>query len=235
MCGAGAGVGGEVGAEQEHVAGEKLGAKVGEDGSGGVGGEVADAGADIEGEGAGVAETVKRKAFAGVVGDLDAHGDAGDVGANAAAGLAECGGGDVYRLVDDGSLPTDGGGEEDAGLGSGAGSELDEGKDRCGIGAAGERGLRDDIVGVGGEDAALGAGEIVLGELGDLLEELGAGFIVEEPGGEGLGSRGEAVARFRCYGFEDAGSDERIGCFVERFRDRGDEWHLGSSPEWSAA
>ena len=44
----------EVGAEQEGVAGLELGAQVGEDGAGLGGGEVADAGADVEGEDAGV-------------------------------------------------------------------------------------------------------------------------------------------------------------------------------------
>ena len=70
--------GGEVGAEEEGVAGEELGAEVGEDVVGVVGGEVADAGADVEGEGAGVGQAVEGKASAGVVGDLDADGDAGD-------------------------------------------------------------------------------------------------------------------------------------------------------------
>jgi hypothetical protein len=39
---------------------------------------------------------------------------------------------------------------------------------------------------VGGEEGALGAGEVVLGEGGDLFEELGAALVVKEPGGEGL-------------------------------------------------
>jgi hypothetical protein len=36
---------------------------------------------------------------------------------------------------------------------------------------------------VGGEEGALGAGEVVLGQRGDLLEEAGAALVVEEPGG----------------------------------------------------
>jgi hypothetical protein len=50
----------------------------------------------------------------------------------------------------------------------------------------------EDFVGVGGEEGALGAGEVVLGECGDLLEELGAGFVVEEPRGERFWGGGEA-------------------------------------------
>ena len=40
--------------------------------------------------------------------------------------------------------------------------------------------------GVRGEDGTLGAGEVVLGEGGDLLEELGAALVVEEPRGKGF-------------------------------------------------
>ena len=50
---------------------------------------------------------------------------------------------------------------------------------------------------VGREDGALGAGEVVLGEGGDLLEELGPRLVVEEPGGVrfGAGWRGPAGLR----------------------------------------
>ena len=47
-----------------------------------------------------------------------------------------------------------------------------------------------------GEQGALGAGEVVLGEVGDLLEEVGAALVVEEPGGEGLRRGGEAGEGF---------------------------------------
>ena len=86
------------------------------------GGEVADAGADVEGEGAGVGEAIEGEGFAGVVGDLDADGDAGDVVEDVFGGFGEGGVGDVDGLVDDASLLADGGGEEDAGLGGGAGA-----------------------------------------------------------------------------------------------------------------
>ena len=114
--------GSEVGAEEEGVAGEELGAEVAEDVAGVGGGEVADAGADVEGEGAGVGEAIEGQAFAGVVGDLDADGDTGDVALDVFSGFGEGGGGDVDGLVDDASLLADGGGEEDAGLGGGAGA-----------------------------------------------------------------------------------------------------------------
>ena len=53
--------GAEVGAEEEGVAGEELGAEVAEDVTSVFGGEVADAGADVEGQGAGVGEAVERE------------------------------------------------------------------------------------------------------------------------------------------------------------------------------
>ena len=80
----------------------------------------------------------------------------------------------------------------------------------------------DDLVGVGGEDAALGAGEVVLGEGGDLLEEMGAGFVVEEPRGEGFGRGGEAGAGFVGDGFGGGVEDRGF----EDFLSGGDGWHL---------
>jgi hypothetical protein len=61
------------------------------------------------------------------------------------------------------------------------------------------RGVLDDFVGVGGEDGALGAGEVILWELGDLLEEPGAGLVVEEPRSECSRMCGKASASFGGY------------------------------------
>src|SRR6266851_395985 len=191
--------GNEVGAEQKFVAGEELGAEVAEDLGCVAGGEVADAGADVEGEGAGIGETVEGQTLAGVVGDLNADNNARDVGADVLAGRRERGRGDVDGLVDDASLPADCGGEEDSGLGGGACAQFDQGQ-----GLSVSSGLLDDFVSVRGEDAALGAGEVVLGQGRNLLEEVGTGFIVEEPGGEGSGARGEAATGFGGYGFDGA-------------------------------
>jgi len=184
------------------------------------GGEVADAGADVEGEGAGVGEAVEGEAFAGVVGYLDADGDPGDILADVFAGFDEGGGGDVYGLVDDASLLAHGGGEEDAGLGGGARAEFDDGEDGGGVVARGERGLGDDFVGVGGEDAALGAGEVVLRKLGDLLEEVGTGFVVEEPWRERFRGRGETCASFCGYCPDGAGGGDEFRSWAGEFRDR---------------
>jgi uncharacterized membrane protein YgcG len=52
-------------------------------------------------------------------------------------------------------------------------------------------------------EGALGAGEVVLGKVGDLLEEVGAALVVEEPGREGLGGRSEAGEGFVQDGFVD--------------------------------
>ena len=73
------------------------------------------------------------------------------------------------------------------GVGPIAGSSI-AGGECCYVDRGG--GFPEDLRRVGGEDAALGAGGVVLGELGDLLEECGAGFVVEEPWGEGFGASG---------------------------------------------
>jgi hypothetical protein len=51
-----------------------------------------------------------------------------------------------------------------------------------------------------GEEMALGAREVVLRKLCDLLEELGAFLVVEEPGRESLWSAGETGANLDGYG-----------------------------------
>ncbi len=72
-----------------------------------------------------------------------------------------------------------------------------------------------------GEDAALGAGEVVLGEFGDLLEEVGASLVVEEPGGEVFGLA-ERPTRASCA----MASAMLVGVGVGR---EGRWWHVGSS------
>ena len=52
----------------------------------------------------------------------------------------------------------------------------------------------DDSIGVPGEDFAFGARGIVLRELANPLEKLGADFVVDEPTGESLGRGGQARA-----------------------------------------
>ena len=79
----------------------------------------------------------------------------------------------------------------------------------------------EDLVGVGGEEGALGAGEVVLGEGGDLLEEAGAGGVVEEPGGEGFWRGGEAATGL---GGDGVGSGD-----WRRFQGRGVRGHWGLS------
>jgi len=54
---------------------------------------------------------------------------------------------------------------------------------------------------MGGEEAALGAGEVVLGKSSDGLKEERSGFVIEEPGRESLGVRGEAEAGLGVDGF----------------------------------
>ena len=244
--------GAEVGAEEEGIAGEELGAEVAEDVARVFGGEVADAGADVEGQGAGVGKPVEGEGLAGVVGYLDADGDTGEVGEDVFAGSGEGGLGDVNGLIDDASLLADGFGEEESGLGGGTGAQLDEGE-HGGGGSVGGRGsvaggvgsvggvgpvagsvgcsvdcgggFPEDLRGVEGEDAALGAGGVVLGELGDLLEECGAGFVVEEPWREGFRAGDEAGAGLLCYMRGNCVAGPRKG----GFGCDGECRHLGSS------
>ena len=119
----------EVGAEEERVAGLELGAKADEDVAGLCGGEVADAGADVEREDAGVGRSRSmRTAVGDVVGDLAADGDAGDGALDLVACFVERGGADVDGLVEDGGLAVTEGAEKDAGLGGGAGAEFGDGE-----------------------------------------------------------------------------------------------------------
>ena len=182
------GAGGEVRAEEEGVARGEVGAETAEDGGGLGGREVADAGADVKGEDAAAVGALEGVGLGDVVGDLGMDEDAGDGGGEVGGGFGECGGADVDGLVEDLGLEAGGGLEEEAGLGGGAGAKF-------GDGDGGDE-FEEDFVGVGGEEGALGAGEVILGECGDLLEELGATLVVEEPGREGLLGGGEAGEGF---------------------------------------
>ena len=81
--------------------------------------------------------------------------------------------------------------EEDAGLVARAGAQLDE--------RGGAAGLGDDHA-VGGEDLALGAGGVVLGQAGDLVEQRRATVVVEPLGRQRLGRRGEPGERVGPHG-----------------------------------
>jgi hypothetical protein len=110
-------------------------------------------------------------------------------------------------------LAADGGGEKNASLGGGSGAKLDECKERSGIGATGLRGERDDLIGMGGEEFTFGAGEVILWQCGDLLEETRTRFVVEEPGGECFGERAEARADLRGDRFAYIRSKNGERCF----------------------
>src|SRR5699024_502826 len=75
------------------------------------------------------------------------------------------------------------GGQEQSGLDPGSGAEFEKG---LGIGHLG------DLVGVAFEDGAFGAGRIVLGQLGDVLEQGSAVCVVEPLGRELFGAEGQA-------------------------------------------
>ena len=65
-----------------------------------------------------------------------------------------------------------------------------------------------------GQDGALGAGEVVLGEGGDLVEEVRAQLVVEEPRGEGLLLTGGFVEAGQ--GFGEDGVVEGVGDWGHR-------------------
>ncbi len=67
------------------------------------------------------------------------------------------------------------------------------------------------LAGVGVKEGALDAGEVVLGELGDLVEELRAGLVIKEPGRELLVFAGEAFEDGLREGGIDAGGRLGIG------------------------
>src|SRR5690625_2286656 len=73
--------------------------------------------------------------------------------------------------------------QEQSGLDPGSGAEFDKG---LGVGRLG------DLVGVEFEDGAFGAGRVVLGQLGDVLEQGAAACVVEPLGWELFGAEGQA-------------------------------------------
>jgi len=91
LIGVGAAAGCEIGAKKQGVAGEKLSAQVAEDISCVLGGEVADAGTDVERQGAGVGEAIEGEGLAGVISYLNADGDAGDAADDVVGSLSERG------------------------------------------------------------------------------------------------------------------------------------------------
>src|SRR5579871_4891133 len=112
----GAKAGSEVGADEKLIAGEKLCSQVSEDVAGVFGGEVADAGADVEGQGACVGKAIEGEGLGGVVGNLTSNGDARDISSDVFSGGEEGGLGDVDGLVNDCALTANSSGQKDAGL-----------------------------------------------------------------------------------------------------------------------
>src|SRR6185503_18402968 len=139
----------------------------------------------------------------------------GDVIEDVLAGAVERRDRDIDRLVDHAPLQPDCRREKNARLGGGARSKLDERKGLAWLAG----GRTDDLIRVGREDGALDAGQVVLGQRGDLLEEMRTCLVVEEPGRKGLlsrGSRGQTRAGFAGYCFRNG---------VKGFRS-GSRWHV---------
>jgi hypothetical protein len=84
--------------------------------------EVADAGANIEGENVGVGRALDADCVGDVVRDAGADGDAGDGALDGIAGLVQGSGTDIDGLVEDIRLEASEGTEEDSGFGGGAGT-----------------------------------------------------------------------------------------------------------------
>ncbi len=96
--------GGEVDAEEEAVSGAHGGADAVEEGFGGFGLKVADAGANPEEEVAFGGFAGGEVPLDGVIGDYGIGGDAGELLLDAGAGDVKGGGGDVYGEIADGAL-----------------------------------------------------------------------------------------------------------------------------------
>jgi hypothetical protein len=86
-----------------------------------------------------------------------------------------------------------------------------------------------------GEEMALGAREVVLRKLCDLLEETGALLVVEEPGRESLWSAGETAVNFNGNGVCRRWGEKRLAKWRERIRDRGGSRHYENSLPYNSA
>ena len=173
----------QVGAEQQEAVVVEPRAQLAQEAPARAGGEVADRAAE-EGDdarGAGL----RRRDLGEVV--LEVAGDALDLEAGVllgqrGGGVADHAAVDVERHV---ALDRSGV-EQHARLVGGAGAELDE---------LARAGHRHDVVRARLQDRPLGAGRVVLGQLGDAVEELRAAGVVEVLGRQLLGRPGEAVER----------------------------------------
>jgi hypothetical protein len=174
----------QVGGQEQHVARAQAGADVGEELVGGLAIEVADGAAEKEHDRRPLAAAGQRGVEAGQVlvldhVDLDAV-DAVEVAGARGEGLRR----DVDRAVQH-RLAGGHRGDEAPRLLAAAGAELDDDGRR--------RHADRHRVGVAVEDALLGAGEPVLGQEGDGLEEGAADVVVEPARGQGARGRGQPV------------------------------------------
>ncbi len=118
------------------------------------------------------------------VADHPVHAQAGVLERQLVGAVAHHALGDVHRHVAFERAGAVQGVEQHARLGGGARAQLDQ------LDGAGEGG---DLRGGGVEDPALGAGRVVLGQLADSVEQLGAAGVVEVLGGQFLEGPGQPV------------------------------------------
>ena len=160
----------KVGAQQQRIAWQQLRAKIAQNLTRGLRREVADAGTDVKRQSPGVEQAIQWKRFAGVIGHLTTNGDAGNVLEDVLRSLSQGSLRDIDWLINDASLLTNCGGEQNPGLRRRPCTEFDQGK------LAGRslplRRLSQNFVGVGREDAPFDTGQVVFRKLGDLLEEV---------------------------------------------------------------
>src|SRR6185437_8159817 len=171
-------------AEQQQVAGSKPFANLAQNLYGVGGLEVADAGTDVENHTAARGWNIRDAV--GVVGHARLDADAGNfrlkmLGSGGQRGFRNIDGDIIHR-----ALAVDGGLEEQAGFFRSSGAEFDYGKGT-------RTGLLKNLVRVARKNGALGAGEVILGQASNGLEEARTAFVIKQPRRKPLWTCGEAA------------------------------------------
>src|ERR1035441_3479604 len=179
---------GEIGAQQQSVARAQRPADAAKNLYGLVWFEIPNARSDVEHQLA-PADATQRGYASGVVGDDGIDSQPGKLPPELRFRLLQRGRRNINRVKQRSALPAQQLLNQDAGLAGGAGAEFDQGQRRSG--------MLQDIARVRLQDRALGAREIVLRQLGDLLEQRAADVVVKQFRRQPLGRRTQALEYFQ--------------------------------------